>query len=158
MLVDCAIAMPINDADISNEILEIGVPAVIGNAVEGMVVRKSGRTTGLTTGTIVDVNMTVNIGTFTWKDQIRVIGSDPICLGGDSGSVVVDGNNNLVGLLFAGPVNAPHNYYIANKMVNVSNLLNIGEAGVQAVASPVLPLLLMGIPFLIPLLQNQKLK
>ena len=130
MLVDCAIAMPVNDADVSNEILQIGVPNKIAEAVEGMNVRKSGRTTGVTTGTIADAHMTVNIGAFTWTNQIRVTGTDPMVGGGDSGSVVVDVNNNLVGLLFAGPKYAPHNYYIANKMTNVANLLNIGEPGV----------------------------
>jgi len=125
MTTDCAIATPINDVDITNEVLEVGDIKDIGNVTEGMAVKKSGRTTGLTTGTIVDTNMTVTIGAYTWDDQIRVTGADPIIKGGDSGSGVFDEDNNLVGLAFAGPnVDSP-TYYIANKMTNVADLLDI---------------------------------
>lgn len=132
--VDCAIAMPINDADVSNEILEIGTMNGIGKAVEGMIVRYCGRTTGLSTGTIADINMTVQVKDHegvvsTYKEQIRVTGIPPMGQGGDSGSGVYDNNNKLVGLLFAGPSYEPFNYYIANRITNVVNLLNIGEPG-----------------------------
>lgn len=129
MTVDCAIAMPINDADIINDVLGIGKINGIAQAVEGMIIRKSGRTTGLSSGTIVDAHMTVVVAGFTWVDQIRFTGPAPQIQGGDSGSAVVDNNNNLVGLVFAGPVNPPFIYGIANKMTNVANLLNIKEPG-----------------------------
>jgi hypothetical protein len=101
-LFDAALAIP--TVDVTNEILEIGAPT--GSAVPqlGERVRKSGRTTGLTEGTVdqKDVTVQVNMG----QDGIAVfegqvisnIGSD----GGDSGSVIVNDDNAVVGLLFAG--------------------------------------------------------
>lgn len=88
-----------------------GVKGTIGATV-GMAVRKRGRTTELTYGTVNSTDVTVSIdygdglGVRTLKKQIRVVPdttknarfSDK----GDSGSVVVDGNNKVLGLLFAG--------------------------------------------------------
>ena len=67
--------------------------------------------------------MTVNvqydankIATFT--DQIM---AGKMCEGGDSGSVVLDENNNLVGLLFAGSDTT----MVAGRIEHVFELLNI---------------------------------
>jgi hypothetical protein len=103
-LVDAAIAKPLNDSDVSNEILEIGT---IQGSVSGelnMDVKKSGRTTGLTTGVItqIDVTTTVNYGDSRigmFKDQLM---AGPMSQPGDSGSAVLTNDNRLVGLLFAG--------------------------------------------------------
>ena len=103
-LVDAAIARPLNEEDVSAEILEIGTIKGLIQGELGMAIKKSGRTTGLTTGEIVQVDVTVNvqygagrIARFT--DQLM---AGPMSQGGDSGSAVLDNNNNLVGLLFAG--------------------------------------------------------
>ena len=103
-LVDAAIARPLNEEDVSAEILEIGTIKGLIQGELGMAIKKSGRTTGLTTGKIVQVDVTVNvqygagrIARFT--DQLM---AGPMSQGGDSGSAVLDNNNNLVGLLFAG--------------------------------------------------------
>lgn len=73
----------------------------------GLGIKKVGRTTSLTTGTITAVNATVNVnygspGVATFSGQI--ITSGQFCRSGDSGSLVVtnDSGNNPVGLLFAG--------------------------------------------------------
>ena len=78
----------------------------------GMVVRKRGRTTELTHGSVDSTDVTVSIdygdglGTQTLKHQIRVVpdtSQNPrFSDKGDSGSVVVNGDNKVLGLLFAG--------------------------------------------------------
>jgi hypothetical protein len=45
---DAALARPVNDADVLDEILDIGTVSGVAEAVLGMEVRKSGRTTGYT--------------------------------------------------------------------------------------------------------------
>lgn len=104
-LVDAAVARPINDADILDEILEIGVVQGTVEGMLGMPVRKSGRTTGLTTGQITVLNATVDVNygsgrTARFENQLV---SGPMSQGGDSGSLVVAAEDlKAVGLLFAG--------------------------------------------------------
>ena len=122
-LVDAAIAGPINPDDVKNEILEIGT---IQGAVEGelgMAIKKSGRTTGFTTGEIQQVDVSVNvqygegqIAQFT--DQLM---AGAMSQGGDSGSAVLDDSNNLVGLLFAGSDTST----IMNRIQNVFSELGV---------------------------------
>lgn len=122
-LVDAAIAKPIVDVNVSDEIMDIGSISGVTSAILGMKVKKSGRTTGLTAGEITQVNATVNvqygegkIATFT--DQII---AGPMCQGGDSGSVVLTEDNHLTGLLFAGSDKTT----VCNRIENVFNLLEI---------------------------------
>lgn len=104
-LVDAAVARPINDSDVLDEILEIGVVTGTVPATLGMALRKSGRTTGLTTGTVQVLDATVNVSygvgkVATFEGQIV---AGPMSQGGDSGSLVVAGDSlHAVGLLFAG--------------------------------------------------------
>lgn len=122
-LVDAAIARPINPDDVKNEILEIGT---IQGAIEGelgMAIKKSGRTTGFTTGEIQQVDVSVNvqygegqIAQFT--DQLM---AGAMSQGGDSGSAVLDDSNNLVGLLFAGSDTST----IMNRIQNVFSELGV---------------------------------
>lgn len=89
---------------------EIGSVKGKGLAAENMNVRKRGRTTGLTHGIVDSIDATVNVpyddGVHTLKNQILInvdsSQSSEFGLGGDSGSVVVDPNNKVVGLYFAG--------------------------------------------------------
>ena len=103
--VDAAVARPLEDGLILNEILEIGLVSGVVEATLGMAVRKSGRTTGLTTGQIDVVDATVNVsyGTgliATFENQLV---AGPMSQGGDSGSLVVAADAlHAVGLLFAG--------------------------------------------------------
>ena len=122
-LVDAAIARPLNPDDVKNEILEIGT---IQGAIEGelgMAIKKSGRTTGFTTGEIQQVDVAVNvqygegqIAQFT--DQLM---AGAMSQGGDSGSAVLDDSNNLVGLLFAGSDTST----IMNRIQNVFSELGV---------------------------------
>lgn len=103
--VDAAVAKPTDDSLILDEILEIG--AIMGTAPTslGMSVRKSGRTTGFTTGTVLVVDTTVSVtygGGRTARFENQIV-AGPMSQGGDSGSLVVAGDLPLaVGLLFAG--------------------------------------------------------
>lgn len=104
-LVDAAVAKPINDGDILDEILEIGEISGTAEAFLGMAVRKSGRTTGLTTGEINVLDSTVDVsygvGQVARFENQLVAG--PMSQGGDSGSLVVAADSQAaVGLLFAG--------------------------------------------------------
>lgn len=104
-LVDAAVARPVNDADILDEILEIGEVSGSLEASLGMGVRKSGRTTGFTTGTItvLDATVDINYGTGRVARFEEQIVTTAMSQGGDSGSLVVATNSQqAVGLLFAG--------------------------------------------------------
>ncbi len=104
-LVDAAVARPIAESDILDESLEIGSVSEETSAELGMAVCKSGRTTGLTTGTIcvLDATVMVNYGPdrpATFEEQII---TTPMSNGGDSGSLLVEKQTHqAVGLLFAG--------------------------------------------------------
>jgi len=103
-LVDAAIARPLSEGDVTAEVLEIGHLAGSIKGELGMAVKKSGRTTGLTAGEITQVDVTCQVqyglGQIAiFEDQLM---AGPMSEGGDSGSVVVNGDNQVVGLLFAG--------------------------------------------------------
>ncbi|MGI9556543.1 MAG: hypothetical protein ACR2N5_01235 [Solirubrobacterales bacterium] len=105
--VDAAVARPREEADVSEEILEIGSLLDLASGELGMPIRKSGRTTGLTGGEISQIDVTANVqygpGRLArFADQLI---AGPMSQGGDSGSAVVDAHNRLVGLLFAGSEN-----------------------------------------------------
>lgn len=123
-LVDCAIAQPINPADVTTQILEIGTISGVAEGTLGMSVKKSGRTTGLTTGNIQQIDVTTNVSygsnkVATFADQLM---AGAMSQGGDSGSAVLDDQNRLVGLLFAGSNNST----IINRIQNVFTALNVG--------------------------------
>lgn len=122
-LVDAAIARPLNPADIKDEILNIGPIQGTVQGELGMAVKKSGRTTGFTTGEIQQVDVTANvqygagqIALFT--DQLL---AGAMSQGGDSGSAVLDDDNRLTGLLFAGSDTTT----IINRIENVFSALGI---------------------------------
>ena len=101
---DCALAKPLKNNLISPEILDIGQVKGSTDPVLGLNVKKSGRTTRVTTGQIraIDVTADINYGAgrvLRFDDQIL---TTKMSEGGDSGSLVLDANNLAVGLLFAG--------------------------------------------------------
>ena len=104
-LVDAAVARPLTDQDVLDEILEIGAITGTIEATPGMPVRKSGRTTALTTGTVTAVDTTVTVGYGAGRTAVfeQQIVSGAMSQPGDSGSLVVEGGSQrAVGLLFAG--------------------------------------------------------
>ena len=96
----------------SPTIQDVGGVAGHVAASVGQAVQKRGRTTEHTYGTVAstDFSVTINygdgLGTRTLHNQIRITPDttrNPLFSDhGDSGSVVVDGNRHVVGLLFAG--------------------------------------------------------
>jgi len=101
--VDCAIAKPLSPDLVDPDILNIGIPTGVGTATLGTQVQKSGRTTGLTTDQITQIDVTVSV---LFGNQIAIFKNQlmagAMSQGGDSGSAVLDMNKQVVGLLFAG--------------------------------------------------------
>jgi hypothetical protein len=99
-------------------------------AALNQVVRKYGRTTGLTSGSVVGLNATVNVGyshgTARFVGQIVIKGKGQFSRAGDSGSLIVDGNRRPVGLLFAGSSNG---YTFANQIGQVLSALGVTVDG-----------------------------
>ena len=103
-LVDVAWARPLSPDLVSEEILGLGFIQGVAEPVLNMQIQKSGRTTAVTTGSIIDVNATVTVeygSSITLKFTDQVVTSY-VADAGDSGSLGLDMNNNLWGLLFAG--------------------------------------------------------
>jgi hypothetical protein len=129
-LVDCAIAKL--DEDIVNEVISgntlndvVGVGTLTGvaQAVCFEAVKKRGRTTELTTGQVVDVIFE--------NSQILVHptgGSPKFAERGDSGSVIVNAANKVIGLLWATDA-ATRTKGVANHIGQVMDSLNITIAG-----------------------------
>ncbi len=115
--VDCATAQ-VDESLVTPEFLYMQatgsafyrISSVVGSETAGMRVGKSGRTTGLTSGIITAVGVTINVNmgdgqVAQFVDQFAVSGSNgPFSLPGDSGSLIWtwDSERRPVGLLFAG--------------------------------------------------------
>lgn len=122
-LVDAAIALPINQNEVKNEILNMGHLNGISEGTFGLDIKKMGRTTELTTGIIeqIDVTAYVNYGpnqVALFTDQII---ASSIATGGDSGAVILNNSNDIVGLVFAGSSNIT----VINRIQNVFELLGL---------------------------------
>jgi hypothetical protein len=130
--VDCAIALLLPETEWDPVVLprvkqlKSGTPI---RAATGMRVEKVGRSTGYTTGTIEDVNLTLKVGydlgTLTFVDQILIKGdgTKSFGAGGDSGSLVVDRKSKRpAGLIFAG---GSGRYAIANHVSDVLERLGV---------------------------------
>jgi len=122
-LVDAAIAAPLNAADVKDEILNIGPIQGTVQGQLGMAIKKSGRTTGLTTGEIQQVDVTANVQygagqVAVFTDQLL---AGAMSQGGDSGSAILNESNRLTGLLFAGSDTTT----IINRIENVFSALGV---------------------------------
>lgn len=122
-LVDAALAKPLYASDVSDEILSIGHVSGIAEVAVGDVVRKHGRTTDYTTGTVLETGVAANVQygagqIAVFEDQVM---AGPMSAGGDSGSLIVDASNRAVGLLFAGS----DQITLFNRAANVTSLLDI---------------------------------
>ena len=127
-LVDAAIARLSNPHNVDTSIIGIGSPQGLVQAKRGMKVMKSGRSTGLTHGVILDTDFRTrmqyqrdkfgNLGWVGFSDQVLV---SKFSQGGDSGSLVLNDKKMAVGLLFAGSDQVS----ICNKIQNVFQLLDV---------------------------------
>jgi len=122
--VDAALARPNNPMLFQQAIAEIGRPTGVKLAQLGMKVRKQGRTTGYTEGTVTLMNATVDVS---YGDdlQARFVGqviTTPMSQGGDSGALIIERDRlNAVGLLFAGSRRAT----IFTPMQTVLNVMEV---------------------------------
>lgn len=133
--VDAALALLLEDVDFSMDIDELGRPCGLAAPEEVVHVAKVGRTTGLTRGAITAIevdNVVVEFATaqLRFDNQIEMAGpGQPFSLGGDSGSLIVDGADaRAVGLLFAGSdLGGPHDTGVtyANPLTAVFERLDI---------------------------------
>jgi len=122
-LVDAAIARPISADLVEKRILEIGEPQGVSEGTLGLKIRKSGRTTGLTSGEITQVYATVQVSYGTGKTAIFTdqLIAGAMSSGGDSGSAVLDESERVIGLLFAGSDSVT----IINRIQNVVEALGV---------------------------------
>jgi hypothetical protein len=123
-MVDCALARPTKPELIGPEILEIGRVKGTGEFAPGIQVKKSGRTSGLTTGTVKAVKVSLNVNMGHGNDVVRFneqVMAELKSLPGDSGSLIVDKDNRAVGLLFAGS----NEYTVFNPIETVCDHLGV---------------------------------
>jgi hypothetical protein len=133
-LVDCGFVLS-SDSEVSSDILNLG-PQVnnVAAAFVGQVVQKNGRTTSCTEGTVTAVNMTTlvaydagcGVATFTNQIMVTPLSASAFAAAGDSGSPIVDANNNAVALLFAG--DATTGTAVGNPVEAVLDALNVSLA------------------------------
>jgi hypothetical protein len=148
--IDAAIATLSEGERYSHYIVELGYVRGWISATTmtpGDPVFKRGRTTELTEGRFSTATDSPSIGGYAdgttrgFTNQIRITGATPgapFALGGDSGSVVVDAQNRVIGLLFGStiPAGAPS---WANRIEDVMSLMHIdipvmGTAGAAMIA------------------------
>lgn len=141
-IIDAAIFKPASDDLLSDEILDIGTVKGFSTVKEDETVQKSGRTTGVTVSEVLDVNATVNVdyGMFglTFANQII---TNFMANGGDSGSALLDMDNNLVGLLFAGSSYVTVHNHISPVMQSIGGVTPGPPAPSRSPFSYVMPLI-----------------
>ena len=137
--VDAALSTANANVDSTGTIMDIGIPcSAIQVPAVGLAVIKSGRTSGLTYGTVQAVNTSVSIQyqkgcnsgkkfTVSYTNQVTIVAVAPSTLfstGGDSGSLIVsnDGTPNPTALLFAGSTSTT----IGNPIQDVVNAFQAG--------------------------------
>ncbi len=122
-LVDAAVALPLEEKSVHAQVLGLGTIKGTGQAQIGETVFKSGRTTGITFGRVKVLEASV------WVDvspQSRVLMHEQILTEamakpGDSGSVLLNAANEVVGLIMAGSEVVT----ISNKVDHVETLLDV---------------------------------
>ncbi|SRR5579884_2496528 len=130
--VDCAVSTLVG-REYSSEIVDIGAIVDMGEATLGMHVRKRGRSTALTYGIVESVGMTLTIdyggeiGPLTLTGQIGIQvdteRSSQLGEAGDSGSLFINGSQQVVGLFFAG--NGERTFGAANPIAAVIEAMKI---------------------------------
>lgn len=135
--VDAAVAT-ITDRAALPQIAEVGEVAGPGTPAVGMAVRKRGRTTGLTYGTIAATDYTGSVSyaadgvSVLFTNQLRIVPDTAknatFFDHGDSGSLVLDDRNRVVGLAFALSGSAA----IANPIAPVLSAMAVQIVGTEA--------------------------
>ena len=115
-------AQPDHPNLIDSAIIDFGQVNGVAELKPGMSVKKSGRTTGVTSGEIHTVGTTLRVE----MDNESILFNDQIVSnlkseGGDSGSLVLTPDNRAVGLLFAGS----DRISVFNRIQNVLEALNV---------------------------------
>lgn len=106
--VDAAVLALDGTAFLERNVLSVGPLGRVVPAELGMTVLKSGRTSGLTSGTITDISEDLDACDSDGSNchhHVGVIafeGDDGMVQPGDSGSLLLDTGGNVVGLVFAG--------------------------------------------------------
>ena len=124
--VDCAVAKACDPWSqcIMRNVWGIGIPRAVANATVGQSIRKSGRTTQITNGTIMSDNATIRFsyGAGLVAVFVNQLQYTHMTQGGDSGSLVWDRDSlTVVGLHFAGSGTASY----GNKIQRVLSLLQV---------------------------------
>lgn len=122
--IDAAVAQPLRRSLIVPRILEIGNVKGTTTPSLGMMVKKSGRTTGLSYGQIIATAASVLVSysesrVLLFENQILTTN---MSLPGDSGSLLLNMRNKAIGLLFAGSSSIT----VHNPIGLVLDLLNVG--------------------------------
>lgn len=123
-LVDAALARPLDAGFVSANLFGVGPIAGVSRAELGAAITKSGRTTGVTSGEILQVDVTADVRygqnvVARFTDQVM---AGAMSAGGDSGSAIINGDRNLVGLLFAGSEQST----VINRIEHVFAALSVG--------------------------------
>jgi hypothetical protein len=130
-LVDAAIAKPIAGVETSDLVLaeadEFITPGSMAPITSKTHVRKYGRTSGFTNGDIIDWDFST---TMTYPGGIKVKYVDQLLakldtFSGDSGSMLLDDNDNIVGMVFGGTEVNGEKFAVANKIRNVAALAGL---------------------------------
>lgn len=103
--VDAAVAKPISESVIKDEILDIGLVSGVREPELDLKVKKSGRTTSVTEGKITTLSATVKVGYGGGKEALfeNQFLTNKMSSPGDSGSLLLEAETNrAVGLLYAG--------------------------------------------------------
>jgi hypothetical protein len=127
-LVDCAWATLNDQTNFKPEENGLFSPAGISAAIDGDIVTKTGRTTGVTSGQVIDIAGTITVS-YSGSNEAtfveQVITQDtttPFSAGGDSGSLIMRQSDQMaVALLFAGGGNTT----IGNHISDVLTALDI---------------------------------
>ena len=129
-IVDVSIATLSNGIRFCHEVLELG--AIHGSAGVSSLLPmdplfKRGRTTGRTEGRFSSATASIRVDNVLFTNQIRItpaVAGTPFGDFGDSGSVILDRHNQVVGLLFS-KENPPGVGICANRIDNVRSAMHI---------------------------------
>ncbi|WP_413543942.1 hypothetical protein [Citricoccus nitrophenolicus] len=131
----------------SAEVTGVGSVTGIAEAAPGLEVQKRGRTTEHTAGTVASTEASLSLdygdglGSRTFRRQVRITTdaerSERFSDGGDSGSVVLDADRRVVGLLFAGSTDGSTTF--ANPIAAVLEELDVEVQVGQPAEEPEVP-------------------
>lgn len=133
--VDAAVAQPVSPNDIAAEIIDVGQITGAKKAEMNMKVKKSGRTSGVTSGKVRVLHTTLKVDMdenryAVFDDQVV---TDMVSKPGDSGSLVLTEQGEAVGLLFAGSDRSA----IFTPIENVLSALDVTMVGNSSQIPPV---------------------